>query len=152
MPLNEPQTTALALLIEGKTPKRDIAGMVGVCESTLYKWLKDAEFLAVWDREQRALSKARLHRLESEGIDPAVDALVSIVQDTDAANADRVRAAREIIVLSGHKPAERASVEHSGSVEHQMSEEQARAIIAQAVRAGRDVVPKWVEVEENTGT
>jgi len=129
-----------------------IAAHVGVHSDTLAKWRKAPEFLAAWTKEQNALSKARLQRLQSEGIDPAITALVDIVKDPTVGASDRVRAAREIIVLSGHKPADRASVEHSGSVEHQMSEEDARATIAQAMRAGLSLVPDPKEDEVKTGT
>jgi hypothetical protein len=93
--LGPAQHRAVIALLERPTVK-EAAEAAGVHKATLYKWLKEPGFQAVYREARReALSRAtaRLQQISSE----AVEALREIVGDRSQQGASRVGAARCIL-------------------------------------------------------
>ena len=152
MPLTKPKLKAIALLIDGQTPKGDIAEQCGVSASHFSQWQKESEFLAVWTREVDALAKRMMHKLKSQGVDLAVDTLLQAMRAEDAPWSDRIRAADRVLTYCGQRPTDRLSVTHEDSVEGKMSKEEAESIIAQVQRVQLWTVPDSEEKPKKTGT
>ena len=93
--LSAAQHRAVLALLEQPTVA-EAANSAGVHRATLYKWLKDPDFQAVYRearREALRLATARLQQISSE----AVEALREIVGDRSQQGASRVGAARCIL-------------------------------------------------------
>ena len=93
--LSAAQHRAVLALLERPTVA-EAANSAGIHRATLYKWLKDPDFQAVYRearREALRLTTARLQQISSE----AVEALREIVGDRSQQGASRVGAARVIL-------------------------------------------------------
>jgi AcrR family transcriptional regulator len=89
------QEPALAALLQHGTT-RAAAKACGVNESTLWRYLQDAEFQRRHREARRAVVEQTISMLQQAGA-AAVATLVKVMQDTDAPASARVAAARAII-------------------------------------------------------
>ncbi len=95
--LTAKQERALQALLVTPTT-RAAAEAAGVSEATIWRWLADADFSAVY-REARTKSlESTLTALQAAGAD-AVKALRDVMNDTNAKGSERVSAAKAIIEL-----------------------------------------------------
>jgi hypothetical protein len=89
---------AIAALIEAPTIK-EAAGIVGIGEATLFRWLQDTDFqIAYRDAKRRVVDQAitRIQRISGQ----AVETLKNIMIDNDMPASSRVTAARAVLDMS----------------------------------------------------
>ena len=53
MALSDSQVKGIALMLEGTHTKKEVAKLAGVTENTVYNWLKNDDFLAELQKQQR---------------------------------------------------------------------------------------------------
>ena len=89
---------AIAALIEAPTIK-EAAGIVGIGEATLFRWLQDGDFQSAYrDAKRRVVDQAitRIQRISGQ----AVETLRNIMTDDNMPASSRVACAKTILDMS----------------------------------------------------
>jgi hypothetical protein len=93
--LNRKQDQAIIALLSYPTMK-EAAVAVGVCETTLWRWLQNTDFRTAYIQRRRETVSLAIARLQ-QGTGDAVRVLSEIMLDRGAAISARVGAARTVI-------------------------------------------------------
>ncbi len=89
---------AIAALIEAPTI-REAAGIVGIGEATLFRWLQDSGFQEVYrETKQRIVSHAVTQLQRASG--NAVKVLTDVMNDEDKPASSRVTAAKTVLDMA----------------------------------------------------
>ena len=95
MALNEKHHAALEHLLAGKTVA-ETADLIGSRRETVWRWTKKREFSNIIEAHKQAHLEALSDKMGAMA-DSAVGVLESIMLDDEAKDADRIRAAKEIL-------------------------------------------------------
>jgi transcriptional regulator with XRE-family HTH domain len=102
------RTAAVPLLVAG-LPHVEVADRVGVCPQTVSRWLADEDFRAEVEAERLQATAEAREALAGAAL-LAVQALVSVASDCDAAPGSRVSAACAILDRVGLERGSRVEV------------------------------------------
>ncbi len=94
--LTKEKVQAITLLISGDNKKTDIAEMCGIHRTTLYDWMKDAEFKAEWDRRLREIQAYGDSTIKAN-LAKSISNIVKIANDEVASDKTRLEANQYLI-------------------------------------------------------
>lgn len=107
--IGRPGEDRAVLALAAGASKEDAASVAGISRSTLYEWLKDAEFRGRVQGERRVLHERALGRL-ADASARAAEVLLEVADDVEAPASSRVAAARGILEI-GPKLREEAELQ-----------------------------------------
>lgn len=87
--------TVVAALLATRT-RQEAADLAGVAISTVYNYLKDPEFMELYEQEKTRLLNNITDRLQKSTTD-AIDVLWDTVRDPDARQGDKISAAKILL-------------------------------------------------------
>jgi hypothetical protein len=97
-PLSPTQERAIIALLSQPTMKK-AASVIGIDETTLWRWLQDKEFHSAYMRSRRETVSRAIARLQ-QCTTEAVNTLREVMKDKTAKGSERVSAAKAILDYS----------------------------------------------------
>ena len=152
MAIKPEQVKTIELLLAGEHKRHEVANAVGVSPRTLQRWIhEDLDFIRAWESAVARHLDSIMLEFKAKAVEPAIKALLGVLNDPEASRADKIKAASQVLLFTGQRPADKHHITHEGNTEisEKMSEEEARAILAQATRAGLYIQEQTKEGEED---